>query len=144
MEPVEEYVIDANIVFGALCARGFSFELIKTLTDKGVRLYSPQYLNEELSEKTNRLVEYSGLDAEEVNLLIRVLLKRITIVPKKEYELFIAEAEKLVPNHLEDVPYLALALSMKITLWSNETRLRKQHIVSVLPTHELKKRFGFG
>jgi len=54
------------------------------------------------------------------------------------------EAEKLIPNHLEDVPYLALALSLKIPLWSNESRLRKQHKVAVIPTHELKKRFGFG
>jgi len=74
MEPAEEYVIDKNIVFGALCARGFSFELIKFLQDKGIKLYSPQYLHEELNEKTDRLIGYSGLNAEEVKLLIRVLL----------------------------------------------------------------------
>jgi predicted nucleic acid-binding protein len=143
MEQSEEYVIDANIVFGALCVKGFSFDLIKFLSDKGIGLYSPQYLQEELGDKTDRLIEYSGLDAEGVKLLIKVLLKQITIIPKTDYEACIPEAEELFPNHLKDIPYIALALSRKIPLWSNETRLRKQNKVIVIPTHDLKKIFEF-
>ncbi len=142
MEPPETLVIDANIVFGALSSRGFTFELIRFLSIHGLGLYSPQYIHEELEEKTERLLKYSGLSGEDLNLVIRVLFKHIRVVPKSQYGRFLPEAELLIVEHPEDIPYLALSIALNCPLWSNERRLREQSKVKILPTHELKKLFG--
>ena len=138
----KKLVVDANIVFSALSTRTFTFELIRLLHAKGVRLYSPQYIHEELADKTPKLLEYSGLSRDELGLLLKVVFSQIDTMPKEEYTACMTEAEKLIKDHLEDVPYLALALKLDCPVWSNERRLAKLKEVKTIPTHKLKRMFG--
>ncbi|RLJ01631.1 MAG: hypothetical protein DRP10_03570 [Candidatus Aenigmatarchaeota archaeon] len=47
------------------------------------------------------------------------------------------EAIKLAP-HNKDVEYFALALKLGCAIWSNERDFKKQEVVKVLSTKELK------
>ncbi|MFZ2454902.1 MAG: PIN domain-containing protein [Candidatus Altiarchaeia archaeon] len=141
MEPPKKLVVDANIVFSAISTRTFTFELIRLLHEKGVRLYSPQYIHEELVDKTPRLLEYSKLTGDELGLLLKVLFRQIDTVPKDEYSKHMPEAERQIKDHLEDVPYLALAIKLDCPIWSNEQRLGKLKDIKAIPTHKLKKLF---
>lgn len=137
MEP-ESLVVDANIVFGALSKRGFTFEFIRSLSRTGFGLYSPEYISEEIDDKMEKLLLFSKLSRTELEFLIRQLFRRVEVVSKSRYKTFLPEAEKLLPEHPEDSPYLALAIALGCPLWSNEKRLKKQSRVKVLATHELK------
>lgn len=131
-------VVDANIIFAALTKRSFTFDFIRLLHKLGFELYSPQYILEEIDEKMDRLLRFSKLEREELEFLIKLLFKKIIIVPESEYDAYLPEAKKLLTEHSEDYPYLALSIALDCPLWSNEELLKKQSRVEVLATHELK------
>ncbi len=139
----KKFVIDANVVFSALIKRSLPFELIISLPKIEINLYSPDFLWEEVDKRIDRLLRFSQLSLYHLNFLITFLSKRIKIVSKSEYKEFIPDAEKLLPEHKKDIPYLSVALKLSCPLWSNETRFKKQSRVKVFSTHELKKLFWF-
>ncbi|HIH22695.1 TPA: hypothetical protein HA238_03135 [Candidatus Micrarchaeota archaeon] len=61
------------------------------------------------------------------------------MIPKDEYQEMMAFAEKITPDP-KDVPYIALALKLKIPIWSNDRDLKeKQDEVKVYNTKDLLK-----
>ena len=130
-------VVEANIVYKALIKRGFVFKLIKLLSKSGFKLYSPQFVSEEIKKGEDKLLKYSKLPKDELEFLINKLFKKIEEVPAYNYSKFLQEALEIFPEHTKDAPYFALALSKDIILWSDEERHRKQDKVTVLSTPEL-------
>ena len=130
-------VVEANIVYKALIKRGFVFKLIKLLFKSGFKLYSPQFVSEEIKKGEDKLLKYSKLPKDELEFLINKLFKKIEEVPAYKYSKFLQEALEIFPEHTKDAPYFALALSKDIILWSDEGRHRKQDKVTVLSTPEL-------
>lgn len=64
------------------------------------------------------------------------MLSHVNVVPREKYRKFEAEAKRVSPD-LEDFPFFALSLAMRIPLWSNETRLKNQKEVTVYNTKEM-------
>jgi len=58
------------------------------------------------------------------------------VIPKEEYATRLADAALISPDP-DDVPYLALALTLGIPLWSNDKALKGQTNVKVLATSDL-------
>lgn len=133
-------VVDAEVIFAALIARGFTLELIKILSEHGVDLISPDYVSEEIKRRKNKLIRFSGLSETQLDFVINLIFEKIKIVNREEYVQYLEEAEKLVP-HKRDIPYFALALAKNSAIWSNEKSFKKQSKVKVLSTNELKKTF---
>ncbi len=131
-------IVDAEVVFASLIKVGFTFDLIRYLNKVGIKLMSPQYLEEELFKRFNRILKYSGLTPKELEFIISILFKHIIITPKLSYEPFLQEARKLSP-HDKDAPYFALALASDSPLWSNEKKFKEQSIVKILSTSDLKE-----
>lgn len=78
---------------------------------------------------------------EEISQFIKILKKKIRIVPGEEFIKYREKAEMICPDE-KDITYSALALSLKCPLWSNEKKLKEQNQVEVYATHELMKLFG--
>src|SRR3989344_1382508 len=135
-------VVDANIIFQALVKRGFIFRLIKQLVKDGVNLYSPEFVLEEIKNREEKLLKYSGLTSAELEFVIRLLFKKIEVIPKSKYAKFIPEASEIFPLHTKDVAYFALALFNNSELWSDEKRHKKQGMVRVFSTSDLLKKLG--
>lgn len=124
-------VVDANVVLSALIPGSKSIDLLAGLEKAGYKLLSPEFLIEEVNKNIPDLIKVSGLTKEEIEASFELLLERIEVVSKSEYEQFISEAKKVSPD-VNDIPYFAVSLKFKCPIWSREPRLKRQKVVKVL------------
>lgn len=130
-----ELVVDTNVLISALVKPALSRDL---LMNPDLSLFSPDSAIFEILKHEVELTAKSGLSAQELRAFVAALLSKITIVPAEEFTSSLREALKIAP-HPEDAPFLALCLSKKISLWSNDKTLGRQNRVKVLTTQELVK-----
>jgi predicted nucleic acid-binding protein len=118
-------VIDANVVVASLIGRGTVFLLIKQLNKAGIKLFSPSFLEKEIEEHFDEIMEKTKLDKPVLKYLISELLKLIEIEPKSKYEPYMEQARKTCSDS-DDIPYLALSLSLgKAPIWSFDEKLKE-------------------
>ena len=135
---IQALVIDANVLFSALLAKGTTRSL---LFNSHLKLYAPEYLIDELSEhlhEDDELRKKLNQTKEETDIVIDALLKTVDVIPLEEYRACIKQALETCPDE-DDTPYFALAMHLKIPLWSNDAKLKKQESVKVLNTGEVLK-----
>src|SRR3989338_1437318 len=131
-----ELVVDANVLFSALLAKSFTRDLI---FNPQLKLYSPEYLISELNEhlqSDEEIKEKLKQTGEETEKVIHELLHNIDIIPISEYKTFAQEAIEITPDEF-DAPYFALALYLKLPIYTNEKKLKRQNDVKVLNTQEI-------
>jgi len=129
-----ELVIDANILMSALISnQGRTFDLI---FDERLRLFSPEFLFEEIKKHKNEIIQKSGISTKEFDFLFSILLSKIEIISKEEFKTFIDKAENITPDK-DDTEYLALALKLDCSIWSNDKKLKEQNQIKIINTSEL-------
>lgn len=126
-------VIDANILFAALIKNSKTAELI---LEKQIILLAPEFLIEEFGKYRGVILKKMHRTEAEFNRFLKILRRRISIVKKEEIEPFIENAIQISPDP-KDSLYFALALRLKIPIWSNDKRLKNQNEVQILNTKEL-------
>ncbi len=131
-------VVDAEVIFAALIARGFTLDLIKRLSDEGHELLSPDYLLEEIERRKSKIKKFSGLSDTELEFPLGLIFERIKLAEKSEYQSFIEKANPIA-SHPIDIPYFALALATKGAIWSNEKGFKRQKEIKVYTTEDIKK-----
>jgi len=134
-----ELVVDAAIIFPFFKPDSFTRRLFKALYLNRVKLYSPDYLFEELLSLKDKAMECAGISESEFLATYILLETMIEAVPREEYDGFLPQAEEMLKGHGKDVPYFALALKLACPLWSNEKRLKDQDRIIVHSTQELKE-----
>jgi len=130
-------VVDTNIVLSALLKEGLTRKIL--LSGKLI-LFSPQELSFEVEKHALELGTKVGLNKETFLLLFEFIFKKagITQVNHKNYTAFCEVAKSVCPfGHLQDWPFIALALKENVPLWSNDSALKKQNLVKVITTPEL-------
>lgn len=60
----------------------------------------------------------------------------VKFLEKSEYDEFLERAISDLPDS-KDSPYLALALSTKSPIWSNDSHLKRQKLIKVFTTKEI-------
>ncbi len=132
-------VIDANIFFSAFIRKNSVVRQI--LLDPHLELFSPEWLLEEFDKNQGEILK--KMDNRENFLETKeLLLSFIKIVPKEMYEQWIESASKELKENKKDIPYIALCLSIKAPLWSNDNNLKKeQKLVRVLTISEMMDLF---
>jgi predicted nucleic acid-binding protein len=131
-----DLVVDANVVFAALVKDGATIEI---LLEPQLQLFSPEFLFEEIFKHRDELALKTKRTEKELQNILEILQEKITIVPKEEFENFLAEARQLCPDPA-DIPYFALALKMNAPIWSNDKELKekqKQKQVKIFSTSDL-------
>ncbi len=131
-----ELVVDANILVAGFLRTAITREL---LLDERLPLSIPEFgLREaELVLTTPRFRRRLGsLPVVEIRWLLSQLTARIRILPSSAYHHCQAEARRITPDP-DDAPYLALAIQLRMPLWSNDAALRAQRVVMVYTTQEL-------
>jgi len=126
-------VIDANILFAALIKNSKTAEL---MLEKQITLFAPEFLIEEFGKYRIVILRKMHRTEHEFNRFLKILRRRISIVKKEEIEPFIKRAIQFSPDP-KDSLYFALALRLKIPIWSNDKRLKNQNEVQILNTYEL-------
>ena len=131
-----EIVIDTNILISALIKSSKTRELI--LSSK-LTLHSPEHIINETLNNKKEILQKSGLNDAEFKRLISILLTRINLVPVDDFKNSVKEALKLV-THQEDSPFIALAISKNIALWSEDKDLNLQSVIKVYSTREISEK----
>lgn len=130
-----ELVIDANIVISALIANGITQDIIFAENNK---LYAPEYLQEEIREHEEEILEKTGFTKKDLDLALSILFSKIKIIPATEFSKHIKKAKEICPDP-DDTEYFALALQLNCALWSNDKKLKNQQDIRVINTTELLK-----
>lgn len=131
-------VVDTSILFAALLKKSAVREL---LLNSLFEFYVPEFGIEEIEKHVEEIVDRSGLSAENVYLLLGVLLASIQVVPAERILKKYREAEKIMGKiDRDDVPFVALALSFPNDgIWSEDKHFLKQEKVRVWRTRDLLK-----
>lgn len=74
------------------------------------------------------------------NALLMLLQRHVHLVSNEKYNHMIALAEETLKDiDVTDSPFLALALTLKCSIWSNDMHFKKQKKVRVYTTAEIIK-----
>ena len=132
--------MDNNIFFSLMnpkSVNSYLFSLGK------IEFVAPEFLKSELEEHKSECIKKSRLSEHEFEIRQREIEDKIVFVELSEYKAFLKEAIGSIPDP-DDSPYIALALSIKSAIWSNDPHLTKQALVKVFTTDKLIKLvFGY-
>ena len=133
-----DLVIDANELFSAIISKGKKRETKKldVLFSPEIMLFAPALLFKELEKNFFEIQAKAGLLEPDLKLFIKVLQQRIEIVPTEELLPFLLEAKTISP-HDKDIPYFAVALRLRCSLWSGDKALKGQSKIKVFNTRDL-------
>ena len=133
-------VIDTNIVISALIRKSFTRKL---LCHPALTLFAPQILIVEIQKHQDLIQRKSKLTQAVYIKLQKSLLDHVISVPEEIYQPKLTEALDLIGHRdPKDVPFLALALSIKVEgIWSNDEDFKGQRKIVVFTTVDLIKEF---
>lgn len=81
--------------------------------------------------KVDKISKFSKLSESEVIFAIDVLLERIKLVPKNEYEDKINEAKEIAKSFdHKDYPFIALSLKLNAPIWTGDKEMIKYGLKS--------------
>lgn len=133
-------VVDANILFSFFKKASSTRRFI--LSHPEIELFTPVYVFDELEEHKRDVKFKAKIDEGIFELSKKELSEYVTILPLEEFKDFWAAAKQISPD-LDNVEYLAVALSLGCAIWSNDRDLKeKQSRVVVVTTEELTRLLG--
>lgn len=128
-------VLDSNIIFSALIKKSTTRNII--LSD-AFDLNAPEYIFSEITKHKELLLRKSKLDKRDFDALLLLLQKYIHLVSKEIYDEKTTIAEDILKDiDITDSPFLALALALNCSIWSNDGHFKQQDKVRVYTTKEL-------
>ena len=128
-----ELILDANILFSAAISDSKTAELM--LRDD-LKLYAPEFLFKEFAKYEEELIEKTNREKADFREFMKVLERRIELVPKKDFKNKMDEARQTTPDP-DDAAYFALALHRKCSIWSDDRELHDQEKVEIITTTDL-------
>lgn len=137
-------VVDTNILFsGMLNPHGAMSDLLLN-SDDVFSFYSPQFILEELGSHRDKLLRLSGLSADDFEILLRIMLKKIVLISTESIpDDAWSQAAKLTADVDEfDTPFVALAIALDAKLWTGDKKLvrglKSKGVNWVLDTQRIK------
>lgn len=128
-------VIDSNVLFSALIKNSITRRII--FEYNGFFLF-PSYIFEELQKHKQELLTKSGMNPEDFNKLLALLLKKVKIIPDKILLPYREKALEIVKDiDKDDAVFIACALAYPSSIiWSDDKQLKKQSKIKVVNTAE--------
>ena len=126
-------VLDNNILFSLMnpgSVNSYLFSSLKT------GYFAPEFAKFELNKYRRDCLLKSGLSEHEFEIRQVEIKSNIKFLKSSEYTEFIEMAANNLSDS-KDSPYLALALSIKSSIWSNDPHFKEQSLVKVYSTKEL-------
>lgn len=137
------FVVDANIIFSCLIAKGLVFEvfLLNKLNPQ-FRFIAPEFLFIEINRHFEEIIKRSKLLPLELSKIFNFLKQEIEFIPKEEFKDFFPLGKKISPD-AEDAPYFALALRFNCGIFSGDKRLKEQVKIKIFSPRELLNKLLF-
>ncbi len=132
-------VVDTNILLSFFRENPVRFIIINSEL-LSIKLFTPEYVVDELKNNELDVLKYSGLNSSQFNKALSELSKLIEIVPKQSFGMFESQAKGLI--HDKDIPVFALALKLDCPIWSNEPLFKEQSKIEILSNKDMVELFG--
>ena len=101
-----------------------------------MELFAPEFALEEINKYKKHIMNKNNLNNEEFEHIKFNLAIAIKFIPIDEYSKTLKYALKISPDPI-DIDFFALAIKLKLPIWSNDAELKKQNKVEVITTTEL-------
>ncbi len=132
-------VIDTNVLVSALIKDGFTRHV---LLHSGLRFAYPEIALEEVVRHREMIQKKSGYAPSELDAVLEGLLRSVTLVATPAFQSDIPRAADAMRTiDITDAVFVALALSLRSVLWSDDAHLQKQTLVAVRTTALMAKQF---
>ena len=128
-----KFVVDTNILFTFFWENSFTKGI---LIDQDFQFFSPEYALKEINNNIDEIINKTKISNEKFKELRNDLAICVEFMPIEEYKDFMEEASLLLLNHPDDIDFLALAIKLKLPIWSNDFHLKKQSKIKVYTTKE--------
>lgn len=134
-------VLDTNILIAALIKNSITRRIL-LLPDLAFLL--PAFALDELARHRAKIARAARLKADELDLLLTLLLTSVTVVPFERIAPYLPAADALIGAiDPDDVPFVALALAAEHDgIWSNDRAFENLPGVHVWTTTSLKAYLG--
>ena len=123
-----KFVVDTNILFTFFWENSFTKGI---LIDQNFQFFSPEYALKEINDNKNEIIDKTKISDEKFKELRSDLAICVEFIPLEEYKDFLKNAYLLLPDNPDDIDFLALAIKLKLPIWSNDFHLKKQNKVKV-------------
>ena len=135
-------VIDTNIFISSLIKDGLTRYMI---VNSPFKLFIPEQEIVEIRKYENIILEKSGITRNELVKIFKELLGYVRVIKNKELLPFRREANRIM-NAIDekDVPFIAAALSLNCSVWSEDKHFRKQKRVKIFTTKEIMEIYKIG
>lgn len=120
-------IVDANILFSGILNINSQIGKLLLTSRRFFRFYATEFLKQEIENHRTKLIEISGLSAEEVELLIEKLFQRISFIPESTIPFEFWQKSIILVRDIDpdDIAYVALNEFMDGRLWTGDVKLRK-------------------
>jgi len=133
----EPVVVDTSILLSALITDSKTRSLVVNLDHQ---LVAPEPIYNEIEDYRDLIREKSGLNREELDSLLKTLFKYIQVIPTEDLKEHLEKADKeLGEIDKDDVIFLAAALSINGSIWSDDKHLQQQNQIPVYTTTQIIK-----
>jgi len=126
-------VLDNNIFFSLMNPKSSNSYLFFSLRAK---FLAPTYVKSELNKYKLECLIKSRLSEHEFEIRQTEVEFNMEFLKLLEYKNFLKKAKDSLPDP-KDLPYLALALRLNCSIWSNDKHFKQQSLVKVFTTAEL-------
>ena len=126
-------VLDNNIFFSLINPKSvasYLFPLIKA------EFFAPEFIKSEFEKYKEICLSKSKLSEHEFEIKKAEVEEFIKFIETAKYEEFLEKAKASLPDP-NDSDFLALALSIDASIWSNDKHFKEQSLVKVFTTSEL-------
>ena len=101
-----------------------------------MELFAPEFALEEINKYKKDIMNKNNLNYEEFEHIKFNLAIAIKFISLEEYSKSLKTALKISPDP-NDIDFFALAIKLKLPIWSNDTKLKKQNKIEIITTTEL-------
>jgi predicted nucleic acid-binding protein len=125
-------IVDTNILFSYFWEYSVTR---KILMSRDMELFSPEFALEEINKYRNEIIDKNNLTDEGFEQVRFDVAIAVKFVPLEEYSSELKRV-RFCPDQ-NDIDFFALAIKMKLPIWSNDAKLKGQKKVKIMATEEL-------
>ena len=104
--------------------------------------FAPEYIKIEFKKYRAECLIKSRLSKQEFKTREKEIIESLRLIGLAEYKGSLKQSVEALPDP-KDTTYLALALSIKAVIWSNDNHLKEQSLTPVFTTKELVELMNF-
>ncbi|MDP3027011.1 MAG: PIN domain-containing protein [Nanoarchaeota archaeon] len=126
-------VLDNNVLFSIMnpySVAAYLFSLIRA------EFIAPEFIKKELEKHKEECIIKSNLSEHEFEIRQTEIEEAIKFFKSSDYEDFLKKSAGLISD-IDDIDFLALALYIDASIWSNDPHLKEQSLVKVFTTEDL-------